>query len=262
MSIAALERAPALVDLSAVAFSNSFVRDLPADPVTVNVPRQVSNACYTRVEPTPVASPRLLAWSDALGEVLGLSRPGPQALEALAGSRVLAGMQPYAARYGGHQFGHWAGQLGDGRAITLAEMIATDGSRQELQLKGAGMTPYSRTADGRAVLRLSLREFACSEAMFHLGVPTTRALSLVGTGEAVTRDMFYDGNPAPEPGAVVCRVAPSFVRFGNFQILAVNNEAEVLKRLVDHLLREHFPGHTPASWYRELCRRASSSSES
>jgi uncharacterized protein YdiU (UPF0061 family) len=250
-----LNRQAGRVDLGAVAFDNTFVRELPADPVLVNVPRQVSNACYTRVEPTPVAAPRLLAWSDVLGEQLGLARPGPREVEVLGGNRVLGGMQPYAARYGGHQFGHWAGQLGDGRAITLAEMIATDGSRQELQLKGAGKTPYSRTADGRAVLRSSLREFACSEAMFHLGVPTTRALSLVGTGEAVIRDMFYDGHPRPEPGAVVCRVAPSFVRFGNFQILAANNELEVLKRLVEYVVREHFPGETPAGWYRELCRR-------
>ena len=255
MSVPALKHKPAAVDLTAASFSNTFVRDLPADPVVVNVPRQVSNACYTRVEPTPVAVPKLLAWSDSLAAQLGLSRPGAQAVDVLGGNRVLPGMQPYAARYGGHQFGHWAGQLGDGRAITLAELIAADGSRQELQLKGAGKTPYSRTADGRAVLRSSLREFACSEAMFHLGVPTTRALSLVGTGEAVIRDMFYDGHPAPEPGAVVCRVAPSFVRFGNFQILAANNELDVLRRLVDYVLREHFPGQTPASWYRELCRR-------
>src|SRR3954466_5562718 len=255
MSLAATKRKPALVNLTAARFENSFVQSLPADPVMINVPRQVANACYTRVEPTPVAEPRLLAWSDAMGELLGLSRPEPDAVQVLAGNRVLAGMQPYAARYGGHQFGHWAGQLGDGRAITLAEIIASDGSRQELQLKGAGKTPYSRTADGRAVLRSTLREFACSEAMFHLGVPTTRALSLVGTGEAVIRDMFYDGHPAPESGAVVCRVAPSFVRFGNFQILAASNEIETLKRLVDYVVREHFPGHTPASWYAELCRR-------
>ena len=158
---AAAKRRAALVDLAQASFENTFVRDLPADPVLVNVPRQVSNACYTRVEPTPVAAPKLLAWSDALGELLGLSRPSPQAVQALGGNRVLPGTQPYAARYGGHQFGHWAGQLGDGRAITLAEIIATDGSRQELQLKGAGKTPYSRTADGRAVLRSSLREFLC-----------------------------------------------------------------------------------------------------
>jgi len=252
---AAAKRRAALVDLAQTSFENTFVRDLPADPVLLNVPRQVSNACYTRVEPTPVAAPRLLAWSNALGELLRLARPSAQAVEVLAGNRVLPGMQPYAARYGGHQFGHWAGQLGDGRAITLAEMIATDGSRQELQLKGAGKTPYSRTADGRAVLRSSVREFLCSEAMFHLGVPTTRALSLVGTGEPVIRDMFYDGHPRPEPGAIVCRVAPSFVRFGNFQILAASNELDALKRLADYVIREHFPGHGYASCYQEVCRR-------
>src|SRR5213075_2190707 len=249
------KRRDALVDLAQAKFDNSFVRDLPADPVLVNVPRQVSNACYTRVEPTPVAAPRLLGWSDALGESLGLSRPGALALEVLGGNRVLPGMQPYAARYGGHQFGHWAGQLGDGRAITLVEILATDGSRQELQLKGAGKTPYSRTADGRAVLRSSLREFACSEAMFHLGVPTTRALSLVGTSEPVMRDMFYDGHPAPEPGAIVCRVAPTFVRLGNFQILSANDEIDALKRLADYVIREHFPGLHYAAWYREVSRR-------
>jgi uncharacterized protein YdiU (UPF0061 family) len=160
-------------------------------------------------------------------------------------------MEPYAARYGGHQFGHWAGQLGDGRAITLAEMIAAGGSRQELQLKGAGLTPYSRTADGRAVLRSSLREFLCSEAMHWLGVPTTRALSLCATGEAVIRDMFYDGNPAPEPGAIVCRVAPSFVRFGNFQVL----EKEIQKQLADYVIRHHFAGKSYVEWYHEVCRR-------
>ena len=249
------ERRPAPIDLAQAKFENTFVRDLPADPVLVNVPRQVANACYTRVDPTAVATPKLLAWSDALGEFLGLSRPSAQAVEVLAGNRVLRGMEPYAARYGGHQFGHWAGQLGDGRAITLAELIATDGSRQELQLKGAGQTPYSRTADGRAVLRSSLREFMCSEAMFHLGVPTTRALSLVATGEAVIRDMFYDGHPREEPGAVVCRVAPSFVRLGNFQMLTANDERESLQRLADYVIREHFAGHSYASWYREVCRR-------
>jgi uncharacterized protein YdiU (UPF0061 family) len=240
---------PAVVELDDLSFDNSFVRDLPADPVTTNVPRPVHNAAYTRVDPTPVAAPRLLAWSEDLGAYLGIARP--RNADVLAGNRVLAGMQPYAARYGGHQFGHWAGQLGDGRAITLGEIIAADGRRQELQLKGAGRTPYSRTADGRAVLRSSVREFVCSEAMHYLGVPTTRALSLVATGEPVIRDMFYDGRPAPEPGAIVCRVAPSFVRFGNFQLL----EEDLRKRLADYVIREHFPGHTYASWFREICRR-------
>jgi serine/tyrosine/threonine adenylyltransferase len=239
----------------ALRFENTFVRDLPADASTHNVPRPVAEAAYTRVSPTPVAAPRLLAWSEALGAYLGVARP--ENADVLAGNRVLPGMQPYAARYGGHQFGHWAGQLGDGRAITLGEVVATDGSRQELQLKGAGRTPYSRTADGRAVLRSSVREFVCSEAMHYLGVPTTRALSLVGTGEPVIRDMFYDGRPAPESGAIVCRVAPTFVRFGNFQIHAAHGETQSLRRLADYILREHFPGHGYASWYREVCRRTS-----
>ncbi len=238
-------------------FENTFVRDLPADPVLANTPRQVRNACYTRVEPTPVAAPRLLAWSDEAGRMLGFERPATAdpMTEVLGGNRLLPGMQPYAARYGGHQFGHWAGQLGDGRAITLAEVIATDGTRQELQLKGAGRTPYSRTADGRAVLRSSLREFMCSEAMHHLGVPTTRALSLVATGEAVIRDMFYDGHPRPEPGAVVCRVAPSFLRFGNFQILAAQGEHDTLRRLADFVCTEYFSNKSIQETFQEICRR-------
>ena len=155
------------VELDALRFENAFVAALPADPVLLNRPRQVQTACYTRVDPTPVSRPRLLAWSDETAEMLGLARPATPdglAVEVLGGNRVLPGMQPYAARYGGHQFGHWAGQLGDGRAITLGEVIAPDGARQELQLKGAGPTPYSRTADGRAVVRSSVREFLCSEA--------------------------------------------------------------------------------------------------
>ncbi|MDB5809771.1 MAG: hypothetical protein JWN94_1893, partial [Betaproteobacteria bacterium] len=212
------------VDLTALAFENTFVRELPGDPVITNMPRAVRNACYSRAEPTPVPSPRLLAWSDAVGGMLGIKRPPATspATDVLTGNLVLDGMQPYAARYGGHQFGNWAGQLGDGRAITLAEVVNAEGARFDLQLKGAGPTPYSRHADGRAVLRSSVREFMCSEAMHHLGVPTTRALSLTATGAMVIRDMFYDGNPEPEPGAIVCRVAPTFVRFGNFQILTAH----------------------------------------
>jgi uncharacterized protein YdiU (UPF0061 family) len=221
----------------------------------VNVPRQVRNASYTKVSPTPVRAPRLLAWSDALAEQLGIERPAPGSpgLEVLAGNRVLPGMQPFAARYGGHQFGVWAGQLGDGRAITLGEIVARDGSRQELQLKGAGRTPYSRTADGRAVLRSSLREFLASEALHYLGVPTTRALSLVGTGEEVIRDMFYDGHPEAEPGAVVCRVAPSFLRFGNFQIHAANEETEILRKLFAFVSSNYYANQQ--DWFLALCRK-------
>ena len=248
----------ALRPLGELSFENSLVQALPADPVALNRPRQVHNASYTRVEPTPVAAPRLLAWSEDCGEMLGIARPAdPAGLEAqvLGGNRVLPTMRPYAARYGGHQFGHWAGQLGDGRALSLGEVIAADGSRQELQLKGAGKTPYSRTADGRAVLRSSLREFLCSEAMHWLGVPTTRALSLVGTGEDVIRDMFYDGRPAPEPGAVVCRVSPSFLRFGNFQIHLATNEIDLLKRLCAFTSKAFYEGRSVEEMFRELCRR-------
>jgi uncharacterized protein YdiU (UPF0061 family) len=252
------------VDLCDLEFENSFVRALPADPVLRNGPREVLDACYTRVDPTPVRAPRLLGWAEGVGDLIGASPPDPPdgpASQVLGGNRVLPGMEPYAARYGGHQFGHWAGQLGDGRAITLAEVLGPDGARFDLQLKGAGGTPYSRFADGRAVLRSSVREFMCSEAMHHLGVPTTRALSLVGTGEEVIRDMFYDGRPRAEPGAVVCRVAPSFVRFGSFEILAAHRELETLRRLADYVIREHFPGlgsPSPATyerWFVEVCRR-------
>jgi uncharacterized protein YdiU (UPF0061 family) len=255
---------PPLVDLGNVRFDASFVTELPGDPVSTNVPRQVANACYTRVDPTPVRAPRLLGWADAVGAILGISRPDSPtgaAVDVLSGNRILPGMQPYSARYGGHQFGHWAGQLGDGRAITLAEVLAPDGTRYDLQLKGAGRTPYSRTADGRAVLRSSVREFMCSEAMHYLGVPSTRALSLVATGEAVVRDMFYDGHPQEEPGAIVCRVAPSFVRFGNFEILAASGEHDALRQLADYVIRHHYPelgspsAATYARWFEEICRR-------
>jgi serine/tyrosine/threonine adenylyltransferase len=245
-------------------FDDSFVRTLPADPQEKNFTRQVPNASYSFVAPEPVAAPRLLAWWDHVGEKLGLERPASddtRLVQALAGNAVLAGMRPYAARYGGHQFGNWAGQLGDGRAITLGELVTGEGGRWELQLKGAGRTPYSRHADGRAVLRSSLREFLCSEAMHFLGVPTTHALSLVGTGEQVVRDMFYDGRPQEEPGAVVCRVAPTFVRFGNFEIHASLGEHEPLRRLADYVIERHFPELGAPSpevyeaWFAQVCER-------
>ena len=184
-------------------FDNRFVRELPGDPEAGPRLRQVHGALYSRVEPTPVAAPRLVAYSREVAALLGIDDAAiasPAFARVFGGNALLEGMEPYAANYGGHQFGHWAGQLGDGRAITLGETINAAGERWELQLKGAGPTPYSRTADGRAVLRSSIREFLCSEAMHHLGVPTTRALCLVATGEAVVRDMFYDGHPRAGAG--------------------------------------------------------------
>ncbi|HVO49037.1 MAG TPA: YdiU family protein [Steroidobacteraceae bacterium] len=251
-------------DLALREFESTFVRALPPDPEAGNFVRHVPGSSYSRVTPTPVSAPRLLAWSDDCAALLGLARPesdsGP-VVDILGGNLIVPTMQPYAARYGGHQFGVWAGQLGDGRAITLGELSPRPGERWELQLKGAGRTPYSRTADGRAVLRSSVREFLCSEAMHFLGVPTTRALSLVATGDRVVRDMFYDGNPQAEPGAIVCRVAPSFVRFGHFEIHASHGERDILRKLADYVITQHFPWlgpPTPAAyglWFEEICRR-------
>lgn len=251
--------------LEQLEFDNRFVDQLPADPDLSNTRRQVEAACFSRVFPTPVSAPQLIGSSREVAALIGLD---PAEFETakftsvFGGNELLKGMDPYAMCYGGHQFGHWAGQLGDGRAINLGS-VATGGDPPiwTLQLKGAGPTPYSRTADGLAVLRSSVREFLCSEAMFHLGVPTTRALSLVLTGEKVMRDMFYDGNAKYEPGAIVCRVAPSFLRFGNYQIFAARGDNENLKRLVDFTIRNYFPElgepspSVYADWFAEVCRR-------
>ena len=256
--------APSIHALDGLVFDNRLTRGLPADPDKGNTRRQVHRACYSRVQPTAVARPRLIAYAHEVAEELGLTREAclsEQFRDVFSGNRLLEGMDPYATCYGGHQFGQWAGQLGDGRAINLGEAISRGGQHRTLQLKGAGPTPYSRRADGRAVLRSSVREFLCSEAMHHLGVPTTRALSLVSTGDAVVRDMFYDGRPKEEPGAVVCRVAPTFTRFGNFQIHAARKEEDLLKQLVDYTIRSDFPHlDTPSpevylEWFREVCKR-------
>ncbi|AIF49007.1 protein adenylyltransferase SelO [Dyella japonica] len=250
--------------MSSLTFDNAFVRELPADTGEGAHPRQVLGAVYSRVQPTPVASPRVVAWSPEMAQALGLDAAdmeSPEFAQVLGGNALLEGMEPFAANYGGHQFGVWADQLGDGRAISLGEVLARDGARWELQLKGAGRTPYSRGADGRAVLRSSVREFLCSEAMHHLGVPTTRALSLVVTGDQVVRDMFYDGHPQEEPGAIVCRVAPSFIRFGNFELPAARGDIPLLKRLVDFTIARDFPalqGEGEAlyeQWFNQVCER-------
>lgn len=255
-------------ELARLDFDNRFTRLLPADPESRNFRRQVQGACYSRVSPTPVAAPRMLAWSPEMSAALGLGgvdlNTAPIA-EVFGGNRVLGAMDPYAMCYGGHQFGSWAGQLGDGRAINLGEVVTADGARWVLQLKGAGPTPYSRSADGLAVLRSSLREFVCSEAMHHLGIPTTRALTLVTSGQSVVRDMFYDGHPQREPGAVVCRVSPSFIRFGNFEIFTARGDIETLRRLVRYTINTDFPHLAVADdeallpadvvrWFDQVCR--------
>lgn len=249
-------------------FDNQFTKALPADPETGSRRRQVANALYSRVDPTPVSAPELVACSQETAELLGLTKAEtdtPEFAQIFAGNTLLPGMDPHATCYGGHQFGNWAGQLGDGRAINLGEVQSPSGSLM-LQLKGAGATPYSRSADGLAVLRSSIREFLCSEAMFHLGVPTTRALSLIRTGEDVMRDMLYDGNAALEPGAIVCRVSPSFIRFGHFQMLAARQETTLLARFTAFVIDSQFPEVASATknqsdkerviaFFREVCHR-------
>lgn len=241
-------QAPApLRTLEDLELDNTFVRELPADPEPGNGLRQVFGALYSRVSPTPAAGePKTVAYSNEVAALLDLDRAEcerPEFALVMSGGAPLPGSEPYAQCYGGHQFGQWAGQLGDGRAITLGEVVNSRGERWELQLKGAGRTPYSRRADGRAVLRSSLREFVCSEAMASLGVPTTRALSLVSTGDLVPRDMFYNGDVKLEPGAVVCRVAPSFVRFGTFQLPVSRGGVEegLVAVTADYIIRHHYP---------------------
>jgi len=253
--------------MQSLPFDNRFINELPGDADDSPRPRQVQHACWSRVSPTAVTAPRLIAHSREVAELVGIAETDVTSsdfAQVFGGNALMTGMAPYAACYGGHQFGHWAGQLGDGRAITLGETVNSRGERWELQLKGAGRTAYSRGADGRAVLRSSLREFLCSEAMFHLGVPTTRALSLVATGDQVTRDMFYDGNARREPGAVVCRVAPSFIRFGNFEILAARRDTDLLSKLVDFTIARDFPeivavggsvDEQRARWFAAVCVR-------
>ena len=190
-------------------------------------------AFSTRLQPTPLPSPGWVGQSDAVARLLGLDLNwfhSDDALQAFAGNRTLAGSAPLASVYSGHQFGVWAGQLGDGRAILLGETA----TGLELQLKGSGMTPYSRGGDGRAVLRSSIREYLCSEAMHALGIPTTRALCVVGSTEPVRRETL-------ETAAVVARTAPSFVRFGHFEHFAARNQPEQLRMLADHVIDHHYP---------------------
>lgn len=264
------------VGISGLEFESTFTTELPADPERRNEPRPVQNAAFSFVESTPpsaddntsawreassagqvdssesrrlVLRKALVAWSPSCAGLFDLpddrypnSEEEETIIDVLGGFGPLCpGMVPYAMCYGGHQFGNWAGQLGDGRAISLGEYVNARSERWEIQVKGAGKTPYSRFADGRAVLRSSVREFLCSEAMHFLGVPTTRALSLITTGAGVVRDMFYDGNPQLEPGAVVARVAPSFLRLGNFQIAAARGDFDLLRKTADYAIKWHFP---------------------
>ena len=191
--------------LETLSFDNAFAR-LP-------------DAFFTRLPPQPLPDPYLVAASPAAAALIGLDAAElarPEFAQVFSGNRLLPGSEPLAAVYSGHQFGVWAGQLGDGRAHLLGEVAGT-GAGWAIQLKGAGQTPYSRSADGRAVLRSSIREFLCSEAMAALGIPTTRALSVVGSDAPVRRETM-------ETAAVVARLAPSFIRFGSFEHCAAKGK--------------------------------------
>jgi uncharacterized protein YdiU (UPF0061 family) len=243
--------------------NDRFNTELPADPNEQNTRRQVVGATHSFVRPRVPSKPVLLHAADEVAELIGLQPDDVNSDDfrcVFSGAAQLDGTRPYAMCYGGHQFGSWAGQLGDGRAINLAE-VEHDGRHWMLQLKGAGETPYSRQGDGLAVLRSSLREHLCSEAMHHLGVPTSRSLCLIRTGDEVMRDVLYDGHPELEPGAVVCRVAPSFIRFGSFEIFASRNDIDTLRQLADFTIRHYFPEIEVGSksgyveFFRAVCLR-------
>ena len=191
---------------------------------------------YTRLQPQALPDPYWISRNEAVARELGLQDSwfeSQEVLQALSGSGVLPGSEPLASVYSGHQFGQWAGQLGDGRAILLGELVTPSGS-QEIQLKGAGKTPYSRMGDGRAVLRSSIREYLCSEAMHGLGIPTTRALCLTGSDAKVLREEI-------ETAAVVTRTAPSFIRFGHFEHFSYNDMHVELKALADFVIDSFYP---------------------
>lgn len=228
--------------LESLAFDNGFAR-LP-------------EIFYSRVCPTPVPDPYLVCHSPQALALLDLDDSEiarPELIRTLAGNQSLPGMDALAALYAGHQFGHYVPQLGDGRAILLGEVKNAAGEGWEVQLKGAGRTPYSRGGDGRAVLRSSIREFLCSEAMHALGIPTTRALAIVGSDHPVYREEI-------ETAALVTRLAPSFVRFGSFEVFYYRNQVEPIRQLADYVIARYYPelagrAEPHAELLREVARR-------
>ena len=225
--------------LSALPFDNSYVRLHPA--------------CYQVVEPTPLPEPSLLAFNPDAAALLGLDPREAEAPEAalyLSGNRRLPGAEPIAQAYGGHQFGVWVPQLGDGRAVLLGE-VQGPGGAWDLHLKGGGRTRFSRFGDGRSVLRSTVREYLASEAMHGLGIPTTRALAMVGSPERVQREQV-------ETAATLLRLSPSHVRFGTFQYFTARGELERVRELADYVVQRHFPalaGAGPLQLFAEMVRR-------
>ncbi|XP_059146510.1 protein adenylyltransferase SelO, mitochondrial-like [Physella acuta] len=209
------------VTLETLNFNNLALQRLPVDPYVSDTQREVVGACFARISPTPVKQPALVCVSLPALKLLDIEEDQtkrPEFLEYFSGNKILPGSETAAHCYCGHQFGYFSGQLGDGAAIYLGEIVNQEGERWEVQLKGAGKTPFSRGSDGRKVLRSSIREFLCSEAMYHLGVPTTRAGSCITSETRVIRDIFYDGNAISEKCTLVLRISPTFLRFGSFEI--------------------------------------------
>ena len=233
---------PPMRPLEALNFDNSYAR-LPG-------------AFYAKLAPTAIHEPYLVSFNEraaALIDLDPLACQRPEFLDYFSGQKILPGAEPLAMLYAGHQFGHWVPQLGDGRAILLGEVLNSRGERWDLHLKGAGETPFSRAGDGRAVLRSSIREYLCCEAMHALGIPTTRALCIVGSAMEVYREQI-------ESAATLLRMAPSHVRFGSFEVFFYRNQHAELKILADYVIAQHYPHLVHASdkyprWLREVVER-------
>eukprot|EP00026_Physarum_polycephalum_P003847 Phypoly_transcript_03863.p1 GENE.Phypoly_transcript_03863~~Phypoly_transcript_03863.p1 ORF type:complete len:736 (+),score=121.16 Phypoly_transcript_03863:278-2209(+) len=260
-------------------FDNTALHTLPIDPIKENyVRRSVKGACFSLVEPTPIENPRLVCYCPSALALIDLDpneTKRPDFAEYLCGNKKIPGSETAAHCYCGFQFGNFAGQLGDGRALYLGEIVNNAGERWELQFKGAGPTPYSRDADGRAVLRSSIREFLCSEALYYLGIPTTRAATVVTSDTTVMRDLQYTGNPIEERATVVLRLASTFLRFGSFQIFIGEDpttgragpsegRVDIMQTLLDYVIRTHYPAawaldapaeEKYAAFYKEIVQR-------
>lgn len=238
-------------------FTEIFPGDFSGNTIQRNTPKVL----FSTVEPVGFENPELIIFNEKLSEEIGLGKFNEDDLNFLAATHLPENIKTYATAYAGHQFGNWAGQLGDGRAILAGEIINEAGEKNEIQWKGAGATPYSRHADGRAVLRSSVREYLMCEAMHHLGIPTTRALSLCFTGEEVVRDMMYSGNPQKEKGAVVVRTAESFLRFGHFELISAQKEIKTLTQLTDFAIKNYFKSITSQGeqkykdFFSEVCTK-------
>lgn len=219
-----------------------FLNQFPGDFTDNPMQRQTPGVLFATTKTVGFPSAELILFNEKLSEEVGLGKlNSDNDIQFLFGNYIPGGLKTYATAYAGHQFGNWAGQLGDGRAILVGEIQNQFGEKTEIQWKGAGATPYSRHADGRAVLRSSVREYLMSEAIHHLGIPTTRALSLALSGENVVRDVMYNGNPAAEKGAVIVRTSETFLRFGHFELISAQKDFDTLKKLADFTIQNYFP---------------------